>query len=221
MGNLFAPTTSSTTATDLNSIAINAATSVIQQCIAANTNSQNISLNSVGNVNISGLSMNQSSTINMSCVMNNSTQTQIANQVANALVQAVASKTSLLSAFGTASQSTAVTNLQNAITSNINISVMQQQMATTFQAQNLSATSGGNITLTNTSLSQTANTVAKFIVGNSAYANVINNLQNKVNQTATASGSTTGITSITTMIIILVIIAVLGGLAYVYLDNKQ
>jgi len=185
-------THSTSTSSLLNSLAVNASTSTIMQCATAATQEELVQVQNVaGNVNISNVSMNQGATINLQCVMQTNTTTDIASAVSDAITQYANSQgQAVLSALGNTT-SEVKSNIQNKITSNINQTTSQQMSANITQQQGITAANiGGNVTISNITMDQSAQVFASALMNTTAFASVINSVANTIDQTSASKETT-------------------------------
>ena len=170
----------------LNDIAISSTQSVLSECLNSATLEQLIRIKNVkGDVIFNKFNLQQSSSFDATCILNtqlqNNLQTKIANDIAN---YAESRGPAVLSLFGV-SKLDAVTNIKNMLKVNVNQESINRALNTMSQRQGIDIENvGGNVHILNTNVKQSNNFISKTIIENTQYANVINEIGNKIEQKA-------------------------------------
>ena len=177
-------TQSKTTVSSLTDIAMEVAQTNIARCVQAATQEQIIAVSKVaGDVTISGTTMSQTMSVNMSCALSNEMDSKIKGDIADEFAQYASTKgIAALSALGR-TQAIAATNIEQIFSAKSSQSNLQEAVMQNLQRQKISATSiGGNLVITNTSMEQTAEVIAKAIISSTGYADTIATVANKIDQ---------------------------------------
>lgn len=174
----------------LTQIGIDVATSQLQKCSATTAQSQAVNIKGTkGNVSLGNIDQRQSASINMECAFDNETQSAIQTELANRITQEVQAKGGDFTAgFGNSSSevNTKITNMLN--TSISNESVMEA-VSSTLQEQSVSVQdTDGNVRVGNISQDQTAENIARIMMTNTQYSDVINEIATQVDQEAKSQG---------------------------------
>lgn len=206
--------------------------SVMNQCSGAIQQTMLSNITTSGSINLSGVNASQAASINMTCAFSTAIKTQITQDVSNKIVQ-MAEANNALTSLGS-SRANAQTNVTNRIWNEVNkinsntISAISQQM----MLSNINA--GGDINLTNSTLSQDAKIVVTAYVDAVLNTGIANDVGNYLDQTASASntgvgaeiggafgGLFGGISSTILYVIIFVIFVVFSILIYKFISNRK
>lgn len=194
MGNTIG-TSSVNKSTDLKTLCNNAIMPTVMSCITSSAQSQTLNISgNAGNVDASGISLNQGSSVNISCLLTANNVANMSNQIASTLTQAATSQGESLSASKTNAEVTS--DLSTQIVNNINTSTTSEITNAINQSQSINVINNqGNISLSGTTLNQTASIVAQAIINTTAVSSVIGNVANQLQQT-TSTTQTNPLTNI-------------------------
>ncbi len=179
-------TVSKTTVDSLNEISIRAITDSILNCQSSATQTQLVDLQDiVGNITISDVNFTQGSNVDLNCVLDSNKKNEIAQKVAEAIVQSTESKgQAALSAIGN-TKAEAVTGIKNKLLNEISAQTKQEIQANIEQRQGIKAKNiDGNLIIGNVSMNQSAEMVSTAMTKSTAFSKVINETAKAIDQKA-------------------------------------
>jgi hypothetical protein len=180
---------STTTVTELSQTITNIAESVVQNCQVASTQTQNAVINNTGFSIFGNYTTSQATTISDTCFQDTSLQTQLQNQILNAIQQATTSDgSSIMPAFGNTSSS-ANTNLTNIVKNAVTMKNIQNNYTQIQQSQNVTINNSGVQLVTNLDMSQGSQIFAAATLKALDDAGVFTAIKNQVDQQSSASNS--------------------------------
>lgn len=159
------------------------------RCVQAATQEQLIAASRVaGDVTISGVSMKQGMNVNMQCLLGNDMQSAIQSDMASKIAQyAETNGIALLSALGSTA-ATAEAAIQQIFTAKTRQVNTQEAIMQNVQRQGIKANDiGGKLIISDITMAQTADVIAKAIVTSSGYASAISTIANAIDNKAAAT----------------------------------
>jgi hypothetical protein len=183
MGNWFGIRSKSTVEV-LNDLCTKVTADSILTCTHVASEKELVEINNVtGNVNLSHIDLQQAVSVDIDCTMKATKQSEIADKVAEAIVQTAEAKgQAFLSLFGN-TRSEAVSNLTNKIKNTISAKTSEELKARITQEQTVHVHNvEGNVVVTDVNMRQGATQVAKALMKTTTFSKVINDSASKIDQ---------------------------------------
>lgn len=206
----------------ITDIITNVAVKDIQDCSQFIDQNQNVYIQGSGNIT-SGIKMVQSAQINMDCYKKSKNITDLQNNIKAQVDQQVKATGSGFPTLDAGTHAEAYSKIQNDITSNINIDLLQKCAASVNQAQSVQVIGNRNIT-TDIAMDQTATMFKKCMTDAINQSTLGNDIQNFVGQNAQAEtkspfsfitdifgGMFNTILLIVGAIVLIIVVAMVGG----------
>lgn len=197
----------------------------IARCVTAATQEQLMEIRDVGgDVVIDGTSMMQASTVDMRCALSSQMQSDIQSEIAAKLSQyAESNGIALLSALG-GSSADVETEIMNLFDASVEMSNLQEAVMQSLQSQRVVVGNvGGNVTIANTTMTQSLKMVAEAMVEYGGYSTAISQLQADIDQAAktTDTGPLDSLfdtikSSVNSWIFLVIGVALIGGIVLLF-----
>lgn len=169
-----------TAVNDLSSTISTIASSTVQSCVVAATQTQSTAVVNTGFTLSSNVKLVQQTDISSTCFSNLALQTQLQNAIINAITQSTASNSiALIGAFGTSTAS-ATANLTNIVRNSVTMKNIQTSYNSIKQNQSATFTNSGVILFQTASLTQGAQIFAAATLQAMDNAGIFNTVSNYV-----------------------------------------
>jgi hypothetical protein len=184
-------TESKSTSEVMNEYAVDVVQRTIQNCTTTATQTQIMEVGYVGgDVDLSSSTFTQGASINMTCALSDQKTSEIANKLANDVVQFAESKSKGLLVPPGGTEAEIINNITNDIKTSLTQESVQNSAADTAQYQKIGfGFVEGNFVARGLTMSQTAEVIAKSIVDTAMIQTIINDVSNKVDLTTSTEST--------------------------------